>query len=279
MKNYSELLIDISPTESDVLREEVTFKVNGYKIKMGEPSNLFKLIFGYMSQDKHSDGWNYFNTISIEGAPIKELENTVETAIFLFANNMDIDLYEYPKIYKHISYDQSVIDYLEATNMIESTDDYKVEYYQEALALYNIGRRNDDPLSFYRVLEYFFLINHKSHIIELVENYNTNKEETQLINGIRNVFTNSEEALLTYLVNSLDIEDVIKKAYNLSLITSENERSFIKGLYTFRNSMVHSKEESKFDIIIPVAIIDDKINNWTEILEILALKAIMKFCF
>lgn len=279
LKNYSEFLIAVSPTDSEVLEEDVIFKLNGCDIRIGEPSSLFKFLFGYMSRDKNMEGWDYFQTISIEGAPIKDIENTVETAIFLFASNMKIDLYDYPKVYKFVSWDKAVIDYLKSTNILESTNDYKVEFYQEALALYNIGKRNSDPISFYRVLEFFFLINYKSHIIEIVEHFNSDKEETKLINEIRKVYTNSEESLLTYLLNSIGIEDMVKEAYKLSLISDEDKRSFIKGLYIFRNSMVHSKEESKFEIIIPISIIDDHINNWTNILEILALKAIKKFCF
>lgn len=270
INNYCEFFINESYTDVD-------FNIRKHKVKVGRPSRIFQLLFNeVLGYTGVSHGWDDITTISITKIDLGSIDTIMERAIFELSHVGDRTYY--PEIY-HFTEHPMVIEPYHANDEV-LIKDYSNGEYEEVIRFYNEGRRKEEPLYFYRVLEYFFYINLKNQIFDHVRIYNKDQDENLFMKNIQSVFSKKEETLLTHLLENLEIDHDIEFAYNENLINENNKRIFIKALYEFRNSIVHSKFDFRTTINFPEYINRNgsSDNSWLYILESLAKKCIGKFC-
>ncbi|MED4524853.1 hypothetical protein P9257_11490 [Bacillus velezensis] len=273
INDYCEFFINDNFTDID-------FNIREHNVKVGRPSRIFQFLFNEVLGYKGvSDGWDDITTISINKIDIGSIDTIMERAIFELSHVEDrtTQLY-YPEIY-HFTEHPIVIEPYHANDEVLIKDYSKGEY-EEVIRFYNEGRRKEEPLYFYRVLEYFFYINLKNQIFDHVGTYNKDGNEYFFMKNIQSIFTKKEETLLTHLLENLEIDQDIEFAYKENLIKENNKGIFIKALYEFRNSIVHSKFDFRTTINFPEYINRNgsSDNSWLYILESLAKKCIGKFC-
>ncbi|WP_299089485.1 hypothetical protein [uncultured Metabacillus sp.] len=275
-KEYCEFLITYSPFYNDSI--QFNFSIDSIDVHIGEPSNLFKLMFNHIIYDDHSDGtWDMFQTISLHGVKESEAEVILEQALYYLSRKFPSDYNDYPEIITFYGEDGQ-IDHFEYDNDDSTELSYTKSQYNEVFIFYNEARRKHDPLSFYRVLEYFFIINRKSEFNSIIDYYNQDKNIDKLILDVTKIFRKDEEKLLAYLLNTLDTKEILSLALKKGLIEKETNEDLAQKLYNFRNSIVHSKKEDTNKFLLPGPLSSMEKDKWLPILEKLAMNCIMYFC-
>jgi hypothetical protein len=79
-------------------------------------------------------------------------------------------------------------------------------------------------------------------------------------------------------LNKLNVEDLIKYAFDETLIEKETLEEFASNLYSYRNSIVHSKKEAKNVFLIPSPLSTGEKEKWLHVLEKLSRHCINHFC-
>lgn len=248
------------------------FKINNIKVKISDPSPIFKLLFKkYISCDLKR-WWKYFETINIEGANKNELNSYLQEALFI--NNIyneihgesilkfgiESQLRHYSNYYEYNNFDSNVI-------FPKSKHEKPIAFYNEAVN----GTDETAFLSYYKILEYFFYISEdKKEMVSL------EKVLTQL-NTNHNVDSIIRSELYNYMLekddkNNIDIDNITIK-------------TFSKKLYKYRNSVAHGKADDKTNLLyhVPMNLIDEeerrKLEGWNSIVNTLAYECIAYFCF
>lgn len=259
------------------------FNIENIKVSIGEPSSLFKLLLSNISSDDQFIGWESLYTISIHGISVtkENYENYLHQALYLINhNNPSLYLNDHPQIYQfqeeHEFYSEEELPEIE-------TIDFQEAKYCDVLSFFNEAEKSINEISFlyyYKVLEYFFIINRKDQIADLVSSYGNNIDK--LISKLTSFYRTAETECLRYLLNNLKkeaVQNVISSAFNEELIATENLDELIKELYIFRNSVVHGKKDSGYQTNIPTIFINQRTLLWRKLTRELALLCINKFCW
>lgn len=278
--NYAEFLFTYTQIE-DVLSETVmqNFKIDDVEFEIGSPSNIFKLIFNHISMDSHFE-WANFYTIKLRNVKKEMLEDYLQNAMYILHKYCPSDLSnDYPEVYQYSYFHEYWVE----TEIVDESNlntNFRSGKYPEALALYNEGKRKRDFLNFYRVLEYFFLINRKDEFESFILDYNQNKDIDKVLEKITEVYKLKEDILLGSLLNKINnIEPIMDKAFSKELISNNTDKEeFAKKLYAYRNSIVHGKRDTKMDLLVP-AILDINNKDWELIIESMADLVIKQFCY
>lgn len=285
-KNYAEFLLTYDSLFYEYPDYNDNFYIGESEVEISEPSSLYKLLFNSFGDDKAFISWDTLKTIKINNFQIEELENHLQQVLFLLAK------YDAPE-FESIGDYPSIIPYQyhgEGTTWNDPDESEEVDEiffeplrYLEPVAFFNRARRVNDPMYYYRAIEFFFIINKKSNIKQSVEAYNESQDMDKLIKELTNLYSTKEVELLKNLLSNLNgVEEVIQYAKNNGLVDNTDISAFSTSLYTFRNSIVHGKGDTKFTLNIPTIEVlhpEAKDLYWTEVLKRLADLVIKQFCF
>ncbi|WP_179014230.1 hypothetical protein [Paenibacillus sp. 79R4] len=285
-QKYSEFLLTYDSLFYEYPQYEDSFNIGKIEIMISEPSSLYKMIFNSFTDDKSFYTWGDLKTIKLIGCQFEELEKTIQQVLFLIAK-YDAPEFEfkgdYPNIIPYQYHGESTIwnNPDESEEFDESL--YKPIKYLEPIAFYNRARKSDDPIFYYRTLEFFFIINKKSELKRNVEAYNESEDLDKLIKDVSFLYGTKEPDLLKSLLNNIDgVEEIVKYAISEGLTENLDISTFSTRIYNFRNSIVHGKGDTKFSLNIPALEIlhpESKDRSWTEVLKRLADQVIKQFCY
>lgn len=276
---YSKLELEFqlgSYSETPVLN----FKIDDVEFEIGIASETFKLMFNHISMDKHFE-WDNYYTIKLKNVKKDLLEDYLQNALYyLYKYSPSEYDGDYPHIYQY-SY------YYDSWNQIEDVDEsefvknFSLGKYTEALAFYNEGKLKGDFLSFYKVLEYFFLINRKDEFKSLILDYNQNEDMDKVLKEITKVYKTNEDVLLEVLLKKINhLEPIIDAAFSKGLISSKGDKKeFAKKLYEYRNSRVHGKKDTNLNLLVPAILSFDSNDEWEIVIENVADLVIKQFCY
>ncbi|MFU1888126.1 hypothetical protein [Bacillus wiedmannii] len=281
---YAEFLFSYSKIEDECSDVEMSnFNIDDVKFEIGEPSELFKVMFQHFKQDIHFKQ-KQIHTIKLRNINKEKLESYLQNAMYLIHKHAPSEYVgDYPQIYKYL-YAHNYYQDIELTDekMEKEIDkSFKVGKYPEALAFFNEGKQKRDFLSFYKVIEHFFVINRKNEFDEYIKKYNDDKNLDLILNKITKVYKDNEIDLLGTLINNLEnMEPILKLASSKGLISNQaDKKEFTKNLYEFRNSKVHGKGDANFELLVPTILNLNENNDWEIIIEELAELIIEQFCF
>ncbi|PFM17806.1 hypothetical protein COJ44_12975 [Bacillus anthracis] len=282
--NTAEFLFRYEKIQNELPDSEMkNFKIGDVEFEIGEPSELFKVLFHHISKEEHFE-WEDFHTIKLKNINKEKLESYLQNAMYLIHKHAPSEYVgDYPQIYKYL-YAHNYYQDIELTDeKVEKEIDksFKVGKYPEALAFFNDGKQKRDFLSFYKVIEHFFVINRKNEFEEYIKNYNDDKNLNLILNKITKVYKDNEIDLLGTLINNLEnMEPILKLALSKGLISNQaDKKEFTKNLYEFRNSKVHGKGDANFELLVPTILNLNENNDWEIIIEELAKLIIEQFCF
>lgn len=283
-KRYAEFFIEDESLKSYLMNRDIEFDIGQVKVTVGKPTNIFKLIQNYYFEDiKYEinwyEDWDDFYTISFEMIPKEEVENYLQQALYIIA------LTNYTKDCPTIGFDPRSWNKKEEAVVKRSKTEYKVAEHSDVINFYNEARKPgnlDKALNYYKVLEYFFVINREDEILSAVEVYNRRRNKADLISNISKIAKENEETSLKLLIERINpkITKVIENAFKKNLITENSHFVFAEELYSVRNDFVHAKQNHrKFEVWIPSILREEDKYEWIHILEKVAMACIEEFCF
>ncbi|MGL4997803.1 MAG: hypothetical protein ACRC5T_02270 [Cetobacterium sp.] len=280
-ENYAEFFYyesELVKTLKNPLKE---FTFGKYKIETGEASDIFKLIFSEITGDKYFQDWECHETIKIKFVDEKNFEKVIQMALY-FINRYSPD--QKATVRKLDSY----YDYLDIKESKKISNIGEVKY-QEPLIFYAEGLKYGDNeisfLYFYKVLEYFFLINRNEEYENLISEYNKSSEldkTDKFINKVSRIHTTNEKDSLNKLLNNPRYHDKIQNlanfTYSKKIISQSSIDTFAKELYVFRNTIIHGKFGDKFKLTLPSIVNGLNTREWIRITKNLAEIIIDNFC-
>ncbi|MBN1039287.1 hypothetical protein DVW12_11285 [Clostridium botulinum] len=251
------------------------FEIGSVKIKISNPTPMFKLIFRVWINADFDGWWDYFETIQIEGGSRENLNKYLQQSIFI--NN----------IY-NVTMNENIIRFGVKTNLRHYSNYYNYDNsnirlkfpetkYEKPLAFYNEafnGTKETAFLYYYKVLEFFFYIS-KNGGVEYKCEESCLKRVLKELNENDNVKDIIENYFSSYL-----LEDDDKNNLNCNNMSVE---IFAKKLYKYRNSVAHGKDDRNLLSHVPMNLIDNsenkKLRGWNIIAERLSFLCIKYFCF
>lgn len=283
-KRYAEFFIEDESLKSYLMNRDIEFDIGQVKVRVGRPTNIFKLIQNYYFEDIKYEidwyaDWDDFYTISFEMIPKEEVENYLQQALYIIA------LTNYTKDCPTIGFDPRSWNKKEEEVVKRSKTEYNVAAHSDVINFYNEARKPgnlDKALNYYKVLEYFFVINREDEILSAVEVYNRRGNKADLISNISKIAKENEETSLKLLIERINpkITKVIENAFEKNLITEDSHIVFAEELYSVRNDFVHAKQNHrKFEVWIPSILREEEKYEWIHILEKVAMACIEEFCF
>ncbi|GGJ64475.1 hypothetical protein [Virgibacillus salexigens] len=253
------------------------FKIGNVECDIGMPSDMFVLINMQMVDDEHfyHESWDSIFTVKLTNVTKANFKKYLDQALFLIGQcNPPYFKDDYPYLR---NYADKVYEEDSDTEMINF--DFVEAEYLEAINFYNSGGRKGEVLYFYKVIEYFFIINRKQEILDLISNFN---DIDKVIKGLTNIYKDDEESCLGYVLSNNDIKEkaqtIIDEAYTENLITENSIKQFAKQIYLYRNSVVHGKLDKRFPLRTE-DILDNREDIWFNIIKRLAYICIEVFCY
>ncbi|CAH0169128.1 hypothetical protein [Peribacillus simplex] len=279
IRGYGEFFIHYPPFDMEE-GNLFEFSIGDVQITVKRPSNLFRFIFTNLTYDKYFGDFDSYFTISLVGVSKDKLEEILQQAMFIIGKYNPSSLGDYPTIMEFSGYDEM----WDLIGSEEEPKDIKNEFsfsnYPEPIHFYNEGKSDNDPLNFYKVLEYFYIISRKDDLKALSDKLNEDGDIDYFTTEVTKIYRTDEFSMLHNLLRNLrDVPPIIKEAHNQLLISEESLEVFADKLYTYRNSIVHSKKDAGFNMAIPKYLSLENEYKWNVILEQLALLCIEKFCF
>lgn len=288
-QNYSEFLI----TYDSLFYFDASFVehyfIGEVSVEVSEPSSLYRLIFNSFAKDKgFGDEWENHKTVKLKGCRFADQEKTLQQILFLIAKYHAPEyefIADYPTIVPYTNHGEDT-KWNDPDDRLDNSGFDKFLYspvkYTEPISLYNKAKKLEDPILYYRVLEYFFIINKKLEIKKSIESYNNADNIDAFIIEMSALYRKEESELLKNLLGNIEvIGNQIDYAKQKGLVDSLDVSTFSTKLYEYRNSIVHSKYDTKFKINVPIIEIfhpESKDGYWIEVLRRLAEKVIVQFC-
>ncbi|PFR36752.1 hypothetical protein [Bacillus cereus] len=258
----------------------VNFKIDDVEFEIGSPSETFKLVFNHISKDEYFE-WEHYYTIKLRNVKKETIEDYLQNAIYFVHKYYPSDLFnEHPRILQYKYIDENWPGGEVVDNSILNQN-LSLSKYTEALAYYNEGKQKRDFLSFYKILEYFFLINRKDEFKSLILEYNQNEDMDKTLKEITKIYKTNEDLLLEALLNKINnLEPILDKALSKGLISSkDNKKEFAKKLYDYRNSRVHGKKDTNLNLLVPTILDLESNDEWEIVIENVADLVIKQFCY
>ncbi|MHC4354739.1 MAG: hypothetical protein ACYS0H_18705 [Planctomycetota bacterium] len=267
------------------------FRVGDVSVVVGDASPLIVLLMEshYCDSDVHPDGFSSLATIRLHGVEQEPSEKAFHKALY-YVNSHYFKPVGLVASLRHLEtdFDDPLGIFYGATEpeeafkkivrrRIRTRDDFTST---EPLILYNhacISSGNESFISYYRVLEFFFMRailanieilrnDPSANAQDILDNASARNEEQQLRNLIANTLTPSQKKKL------------FEYAKSQNLIKDANLHAFVTGLYTFRNSLVHAKEKQLQRTTLPDPFItNSNMKKWTYIVAACAERAIRQF--
>ncbi len=280
--NYAEFSIICSS-------EYPMFKLGDVEIEISKSSTLYELLVS-QTDDKYHDR-TYMTTISLRGINKDNLKDYLYQALFIIGNYLiDNDDTEYPVIDEFIGEDYgmySIKNFYINRNILpepNSINNFSLFKNSEVLSFYNAGMEiRDHELSFqyfYKVLEYFYIINRSDDFREKIEQYNSKNNIQKFITEITKIYKDKEINQLKYLLsaNLDELNSILEFAKEKDLIENTESDSLAEAIYKYRNSLVHGKSDDAFDLKLPELLNNEKEINWIKVVHQISLILIKKYC-
>lgn len=267
------------------------FKVGDVSVVVGDASPLIVLLMEshYRDSNVHPDGFNSFATVKLHGVEQKHSEASFHKALYYINSHyfkpvglvaslrhLETDFDDPLGIFYGATEPEEAFKKIIRTR-IRTRDDFTST---EPLILYNhacISTGNESFISYYRILEFFFMraILAKIEILrndpsvnaqDILDSASARNEEQQLRNLIVNILTPSQKKKL------------FEYAKSKNLVKDAKLHDFAAGLYAFRNSLVHAKEKQLQKTTLPDPFMtNSNIKRWTYIVAVCAERAIRQF--
>ncbi|AEY65825.1 hypothetical protein [Clostridium sp. BNL1100] len=180
-------------------------------------------------------------------------------------------------------YDKNLIKKFKSKVIKHSKYTEPIYFFNEAIKRYYSNPEDETVfLYFYKVIEYFFFINRKAEIIKIISDNISDMDK--LLKGMNDIYKTEERRCLTYVLRNelveTNINKILLKAKKNKLILKKNSESLAKGIYDYRNSIVHGKGDSNLKLRIPWSLDEDIILVlWNQIIKELAIVCISVFCY
>lgn len=283
-KSYAEFFINDDSLKVYWNAENIEFSIGEVKVKVGSPTNIFKLINNHFYEDIQYKmpwygEWERFLSISFTGIKKEEVENYLQQAMYIISlNNSALSSLTVGFDYRSWEEDEKGI-------FIKNGKSYKVAAYSDVINFYNEARKPgslDKALNYYKVLEYFFIINRENEILSAVDKYNKMGNKADLISSMSKIAKENEEINLKLLIERIypKINGIIQDAFEKNLIKENSYLAFAEELYSVRNDFVHAKQNHrKFEVWVPSILKEDEKYEWIHILGKVAIACIEEFCF
>lgn len=285
--NYREYFFDYfyySEFPDEMEMREI--QLGDIKVSIGKPSTKILEFFDV--------GYETKETIKLYGVTEENYEEIIEQVFFyITCKNLPKYKNEYPRIPNIFNLDGDC-DEMKTTfdeTLFADPSSLRQLSHTGAIAFYNYGVscRNSELafIYFYKVLEYFFIINQKNKFKELIDVYNLNNDLTNFINNISEIYKQNEKQQLILLLQDLgeNIIPIIERAEEWELIEKKQCKNikdkinkFAIDLHNYRCSVVHGKEDFKEPIQLRFRFKMDEVSKWISITKDLAEAVIMKFC-
>ncbi|EJR05167.1 hypothetical protein II5_03157 [Bacillus cereus MSX-A1] len=281
IKNTAEFLFHYTLIESEYPDHPMLkFNIDDVEFEIGEPSDMFKVMFHHISDDDNFE-WENIHTIKLKNVDKKMLESYLQHAMYIIHKFAPSDLVgDYPQVYQYL-YTHDYFTEPEEIIEGEVSNNFRMGKYTDPISFYNEGKQKKDFLSFYKVLEYFFIINRKDDFEAHITTYIKDKDLDEMIRGISDVYNDKERNLIEILINKIEhIEPILELAFSKGLISNQDDKKeFANNLYEYRNSRVHGKGGANFELLVPAILNSDDSNEWEIIIENLAELVILQFCY
>ncbi|WP_044810242.1 hypothetical protein [Bacillus toyonensis] len=281
-KKYAEFFIEDENLKGYLRERDIEFSIGGVKVSVGKPTNIFKLIKNNNYEEiVHEVDWYYewddFYTISFDEINKEDVENYLQQALYIISN--------YINTCPTIGFDLRSWNEKEEMGFERSEKNYNVAIHSDVITFYNEAKKPgnlDKALNYYKVLEYFFMINREDEILFAVDNYNKRRNKADLISNISKIAKENEETSLKLLIERVNprITEVIEDAFEKKLIKENSHLAFAEELYSVRNDFVHAKQNHRrFEVWVPSILKEEEKYEWIHILEKVAMECIKEFCF
>ena len=287
MNSYAEFIL----LKKTVMHDDAVinkFKIENIDINVGVPSETFLMINKYLEDEPGFLCWDNYWTIKVNGVEDKEsLNDYLQQALFL----LDLSCPSAFKFgYEDISY---LGDYSGFREMLKSRDFPRANFI-EPIAFFNEATKriymniSDETvfMYFYKAIEYFYFINRKNEIHQILKDYSS--DITRFIIEINNIYKTDERSCLKMLFNNSEIkpkiESIASEMHKKSIIPDEGVETFAGKLYLYRNSIVHGKGDTKFDLKVPRLLEESTRQEsmsfyWNWAIQKIAFKCIKTFCY
>lgn len=293
--DYAEFMLEYDFEDtSNIIEEMDNFNIGTVIIKVQEPTPLLAKAL-CLESDKYFIP-EYLTSISFKGVNKENVETYLQQALFLIGNYSPSDMtIEYPKVKRFLGEDiytyyaepeelqQGIIN---SDNTEIKTKIFSELKYTEVLSFYNKGMSMKEEqlgfLYFYKVIEYFFLINRKDDFINNINVYNKNGDIDSFIEKVTKIYYKNEKEHLKLVLKSIEnyLKPILKSAKESKKIVDENNTSeFSNALYEYRNSIAHGKSDTNFFLKLPSPLSLSDTRFWNNTVLEISKILIEKYCF
>lgn len=261
---YKELFIDGYDLENNCIH----FNIDTVCISIRSATDIYSLIKDVLQgYDMHID--KSVVTISFEGV------NNINYSDYIYQTLFLLDLIKIDNLNNKSN--QIIRDTI-SKYKLKNIHCETFHFYSEGIRLKNYEIAS---LYFYKVIEYFFAIVRTNEFVDIIESYNKNKDIEAFVKSASKIYDDKEEIQVIILVNYIkeELNDILLMACHLKIISSLDYALFAQQLYLYRNSIVHGKNERKFELKLPNIFNFNEIDMfWRNTLQFIAKTLIMKFC-
>ena len=266
LDQYTEVLVihEFGPVKAVV-------RLGDVELTLGEPTPLLRYLFDSIHWTKYHGQWGEdIQSIRLWNCP-QELSEAylLEGHAALAKHGLSLRFYYIFDFMSAVDEEDSP-DFLELDLTAAVTDIEPLRFYYEG---YTQSDMNTAILQFYRVLEYYSIVNLHGEIDTLRRRTDLTSREFAF--KVSRIVKSNERESICRLVEILANTDTLNQAVNTNLIHQPKARSLGEKLYDFRNSIVHAKQDHQKQMFAP-SIFDDPSDlvAWRHILDILSRAAI-----
>ncbi|WDL98837.1 hypothetical protein [Alicyclobacillus sp. ALC3] len=275
-KGYAEVHIEYASLHFN--SEVDCFKIGDVSCDVGFPSSMYTLLHKHMEDGDTftADDWSSIFTLRLENITRENYKAYLEQALFIlyYSNPPQFDG-DYP----HVAFSGKTDSPISQRSTDFLHTDFPTANYVEPLNFFNTGGSTGEVLYFYKVIEYFFLINRKQEITSIIQ---SDQNIDRKISDLTKVYKEDEENLLISIMHTLKshhrFDSVLHYAVNRNLVNSNDTNEFANKMYLYRNSIVHGKKDNRFDILTR-DLVDQEPDGWFIVIREVALICIEVFCY
>jgi len=293
-EDYAEFMFEFRLNDTPISEEMSEFNIGKVLVKIEEPTDLFIQTLD-VERDKDFNK-EELATLSLKGITKNNVDDFLQESLFLIGNYSPSSYtFEYPKIepffgenlLNFFADDEDLkLDMIKPNFFDIGTKKYPKLKYIEVLSFYNKGMTMKEEelgfLYFYKVIEYFFLINRKNEFIVNINNYNQDNNIDSFIKNTTKIYRTNEPEYLKLILKSIEnsLKPILKSAKENNKISNEKDlNEFSNALYGYRNSIAHGKSDTNLFLKLPSPLSISEINFWNNIVLNISKIIIDKYCF
>lgn len=253
---------------TELVNNCINFFIDSVKVSIRSSTSIFRILNDVIKgSDTYTD--EYVTTISFDGVNENNYFGYIYQVLFLLSiiekddDSLSMNQYLRSKINQY---------------KLRNTYCEAFHFYAEGISLID---KEISSLYFYKVLEYFFNIVRVHELEDCINCYNKNNNIEFFIKSTSGIYNNKEDAQVMNLIITLkdELEEVLDNACKLNIISTMDCIEFARKLYLYRNSIVHGKDELKFDLKLPnIFIVNEVYIFWRETLQYIAKTLLIKYC-